>query len=130
MAMDAPRTRNAEFLASLVERLLQDADAVLAPIVGKRATERLSAVNLQSTAESWPWLQCEENDSASVATYSLRAVIAAQQLPIAEAASLAVIQNFYLKLTQLIGLSLTEKLLRPVWESSAANIRMDLDHGK
>ena len=47
---------------------------------------------------------------------ALQIVLAQQTCPIAVAANMALLQNFQDVLTSLIGLSLTERLLRPVWD--------------
>lgn len=128
LAINGQHSQSADLVADKVEKLFHDAHTALSPIIGNRGMESLRSANIQAMAELYPWLRCTTNDSASLAmSQSIRSLIAAQQLPIAEAAGIAIVQNFYLKLSDLIGVTLTEKLLRSVWEVSLTNVHRELE---
>jgi hypothetical protein len=56
---------------------------------------------------------------------ALQAVLASQSPPDALSANAALLQTFHDLLTSLIGTSLTERLLRPVWDKTSIDAAAD-----
>ena len=93
-------------------------DAALAPIIGQRGVCALYQRSLHLTRLAYPHLgKVPESPQLPLDVSSLHTVLANQTPGEAAAVSGAVLQKFYELLTQLIGASLTERLLRSVWAS-------------
>ncbi|TVR67501.1 MAG: hypothetical protein EA420_00450 [Candidatus Competibacteraceae bacterium] len=88
----------------------------LAPVIGVRGVDALFGRSLHVTSKTFPWLAMAGNDGSSAALLTGLKVRLAGQEPAAVAeASAVLLGNFTELLTTLIGASLTERLLAPVW---------------
>jgi hypothetical protein len=132
--MQSPEARR--IAAALVHRVGEDADparmaeeivatwdaidAALSPIIGHRGVAALYARSLLLTTTAYPWLSNTRADSlASVDLESLKAVLSQQDsVTAAAAAGGALLHTFRTLLATLVGPSLSERLLRTVWDTS------------
>ena len=88
----------------------------LAPVIGARGVDALFSRSLHVTSKTFPWLAMAGNDGNSAALLaSLKVRLAGQETAAAAEASDALLVNFTELLATLIGESLTERLLAPVW---------------
>jgi hypothetical protein len=95
---------------------------VLSPIIGHAGVAALFKRSIYLTRNTHPWLSVV-NDGALPSTGELAAlqvVLAQQDRVEAVAANAALLQNFQELLISLIGASLSERLLRPVWETPSS----------
>ena len=94
----------------------REIDAALAPIIGQRGVGALYTRSLHLTEPAYPWLPVTtEVPQPTLDVEALRTVLSNQPRAEAADASGAVLQTFHALLTQLIGMPLTEQLLRSVW---------------
>ena len=103
-------------------------DEALSPIIGIRGVAGLYKRSLSLTRGAHPALTAVFEGVIAPGDYStLQQALAQQSGPVAIAASGALLQTFNDLLTKLIGLSLTERLLRPVLDnpSSSGNAAQD-----
>jgi hypothetical protein len=107
-------------LVDRVIHLLDASEATLWPIIGRRGTTMLQAENLKALAGQYPWLSVPNTHNLTP-TQFLRAVLLDQTPAGAAACAEAVLQNFYKLLVDLVGLSVTDALLRPIWERTHAS---------
>ena len=88
----------------------------LAPVIGARGVDALFSRSLHVTSKAFPWLAMAGNDGNGAARLaSLKARLAGQETAAAAEASHTLLVNFTELLATLIGASLTERLLAPVW---------------
>ena len=91
-------------------------DDALTPILGQRGVAALYARSLHLTATSYPWLAApDESDPPAVGPVALKSALARRSSAVAVAGASAFLQTFHELLASLVGASLTERLLRPVW---------------
>ena len=93
--------------------------SVLSPVIGQPGVAALFKRSIDLTRVLHPCLAPVANsvpDPGALA--ALRTVLAAQSQPDALSANAALLRNFHDLLTSLIGASLTERLLRPVWDKT------------
>lgn len=110
-----------EAMTERVVQLFAAAEKTLSPIIGIRGLEKIQYANLLAVSNRYPWLIASaENSRQPVKLQSLRLVLLEQNTQSIKLAGLALLQNYYALLTSLIGRSLTERLLRSVWELSSA----------
>jgi len=88
----------------------------LKPVIGERGINVLLGRTLHLTSAVFPWPDFAGNqeDSAAVLAY-VKTCLAESQTAIATEASYTLLTNFVELLATLIGESLTERLLSPVW---------------
>lgn len=115
-------TRGAAF-ANTVVWAWKDISVVLVPIVGKGGVAALYNRSLHLTSKSFPWLSAPPTgvtpptgDDAAFDLEALHGLLAAQGGAVAAAGGEACLRTFRNLLSTLIGVSLTERLLLPVWE--------------
>lgn len=90
-------------------------EATLAPIIGHRGVEALFDRSLHLTARSHPWLSVLHRDGVTgMDVAALKPLFAGQARAVAAAGASLLLRTFHELLSTLIGLSLTERLLRPV----------------
>ena len=90
--------------------------AQLAPVIGARGVDILFKRALYLTSTSFPFLATAGDRGRDTAPLDdLRAQIGQQDAPVAAAASCEFLFSFTVLLATLIGDSLTERLLGPVW---------------
>lgn len=89
----------------------------LTPVIGARGVDALFSRSLHVTGKAFSWLVAMAgNDGSSAALLAgLKVRLAGQEPAAAAEASHALLVNFTELLATLIGASLTERLLAPVW---------------
>ena len=113
---------NASRIAEMAVSIWNDACTALSPIIGQTGVAALFKRSIHLTRNAHSFLAIVLEDKAQPdALAALQAVLAQQTSPIAVAANMALLQNFQDLLTSLIGLSLTERLLRPVWDKASSS---------
>jgi hypothetical protein len=118
----ATESADAVRIAEIAVSIWDDVGEALAPIIGQSGVAALLKRSIYLTRTAHPCLQAI-NENAP--TYSgmvafLQTVLAQQDRIEAIAVNAALLQNFHGVLITLIGASLTERLLRPVWETPRA----------
>jgi hypothetical protein len=96
-------------------------DKALSPVIGQRGSAALFQRSLHLTQADYPWLGAAHQ--GEVARYGfdvLRAALAQQTAKDAAAAHDRMLHTFIDQLAALIGASLTQRLLRPAWESPSS----------
>lgn len=112
------RGENSGHVAETMVSAWQDIDAVLSPIIGQRGVAMLYKRTLHITGRAHPWLKDMDEDSqAAMDLAALEAFFVQQSSAEAAAAGGVLLQTFHGLLSSLIGPSLTERLLRPVWDT-------------
>jgi hypothetical protein len=98
----------------------------LMPILGSRGVDALLSRALVLTGGSFPWL-CENPKKSPVPGpfVTLRASLSTRPDEEASEANLALVITFTELLASLIGNSLTNRLLDPVWATGAAAIQQE-----
>lgn len=88
----------------------------LTPVIGVRGVDALFRRSLYLTSKDFPWLAAVGREDGSTSLLaSLQTYLAAQETALARDASCALLLVFTELLTAMIGASLTERLLGPVW---------------
>lgn len=103
---------------SIVTKLVsiwRDIDAALAPIIGHRGVAALFGRTFHLTRADYPWLSApHEGDAEKIDFASLQSTLSQQTSANVVAVNDALLHKFAELLSNLIGVSLTERLLRPV----------------
>jgi hypothetical protein len=95
----------------------QAIDRALSPVIGQRGSAALVERSMHLVRESYPWLGRAGDAAAERDEFAaLRAALAQQAPGHAAAAHDSMLQTFLSLLADLIGESLTQRLLRNVWE--------------
>ena len=90
-------------------------DSVMRRIIGKGGFNALFLQSVEVTGQSYPWiLTLSQDGQANVDLKALRVLLLKQDTTDFAVASDALLSSFLNKLVNLIGLSLTKRLLRPV----------------
>jgi hypothetical protein len=105
---------SSEEVAALVATTFQAIDRALAPIVGQRGMAALYKRSLHLCRPIHEWLPIV-GDESSVDVAALTVALAERTSADAASAGTRLLESFRVLLTTLIGESLTERLLRPVW---------------
>lgn len=109
---------DAEHVASIALAAWSAMDAALAPIIGQKGFAALYKRSLQLTSMHHACLGSVQDGVGHLADFSVLKITLAQQIcPDAMAASAALMTSFYDLLANLIGRSLTDRLLRSVWDT-------------
>jgi len=91
-------------------------EAQLAPVIGARGLDVLFRRAQHQTVTTFPWLAASVDRGGSTGPLpSLMACLATQHAAAAAEAACALLSTFTELLATLIGESLTERLLAPVW---------------
>ena len=116
-----PRGASASQIATALGPLLLDLDAALSPIIGPRGVMALWQRSLHLSAATYPWLAAGQPGGMAALDAPLLATAIGQRDDHDAAAGVtALLWAFHELLASLIGLSLTERLLRTVWAPSLA----------
>ncbi len=92
--------------------------ALLTPVIGERGVDVIFKRALSLMSKAFPWLDFgEENGDSAALLESLRLQLAGRDTATAAEAGCTLIVTFIEILTTLIGESLTERLVSPVWPS-------------
>ncbi|MFO7569128.1 MAG: hypothetical protein R6W75_04965 [Smithellaceae bacterium] len=113
LAGDAP---DAGAIAEATLNIWRQIALRLSPIIGARGVDVLMGRALHLTTNVFPWLAGSVHPAGSATLLAeVKTRLAGSQSNIAVEASCAFLTNFVELLTTLIGKSLTELLLNPVW---------------
>jgi hypothetical protein len=117
LARSAGEAPDASAIAEATLDAWRQVAARLAPVIGARGVEALFGRSLHVTGKAFPgFVATAGNDGNGAALLAgLKACLAAQEPAVAAAAGQALLVNFTELLATLIGASLTERLLAPVW---------------
>lgn len=108
---------NAEQIADAAVVAWRGIDAVLSPIIGQRGVAALYKRSLHLSRGDYPWLTTVAEGVLQTSDFtSLQTALARQTSANAVAANGALLHAFTELLTNLIGASLTERLLQSVLE--------------
>ena len=114
-----PDGAHAGQVADAVVAIWLEIDQALHPIIGHRGVAALYERSLSLTAAAYPWLALEQRGMpAAVDPAALRAALVQQTGAQAAAGGNALFHSFHQLLASLVGASLTERLLRSVWDHS------------
>lgn len=103
-------------VAEVIAKAFQDIAQVLVPIIGQRGMAALYRRSLHLAGAPWAKIAAAIDAAALVMdTAPLAAELAKQTAANATTAGTGLLQVFYVLLATLIGESLSERLLRPVW---------------
>lgn len=106
-------------IAAAVFAIWEEIDEALTPILGPRGVVALYQRSLHLAAVAHPGLAApDESDPPATGPAALKSALARQSGRTAAVAGNAFLQIFHDLLASLIGPSLTERLLRAVWENS------------
>lgn len=109
--------RSAAQIASQAVAVWHEVNATLVPIIGQRGVVSLYNHCLYLARNDFPCLTAAYESALPPVEYSaLQSALAQQSCALAAAANEALLQLFHDRLAQLIGESLTEHLLRPIWD--------------
>ena len=131
---------NGRIAASLASRINGSADAVeiaheivtmcqevndaLSPIIGRRGVDALYKRSLYLAAPTFPWLATARDGAQDfMDPAKLKSTLAAQSPASGAAGGVLLLQTFQDLLASLVGTSLTERLLHPVWNNSSGSPR-------
>lgn len=93
-------------------------DAALAPVIGLRGSAALYRRSVHLVRQSHPWLAPANGAPAEPGDFeTLHAALKQQTGPQAAAAHDAVLQTFHDLLAELIGRTLTQRLLQAAWDA-------------
>ena len=107
--------------AEAAEAIWHDVNAALSPIVGSYGVAALYKRSLHLTRVDYPWLTAVYEETIEPGQFAaLRVALSQQTSSNAAAANGALLQAFCNLLTNLIGESLTERLLRPVGDNPSS----------
>lgn len=110
----ATLVQDADLVANLIVLAWEEIGRVMQSIVGKNGVNALFHRSIEITSTAYPWLAAASKDPQSAINLdALRATLLEQETSHFAAASDTLLQHFYHLLTNLIGFSLTERLLRP-----------------
>jgi len=95
-------------------------DAALAPVIGLRGSAALYRRSLHLARADYPWLAAASEGPAAPGDFApLHAALVQQTGVLAAAAHDAMLRIFHDLLADLIGRSLTQRLLQAAWDSSS-----------
>jgi len=107
-------------IADAIVVLWKETEQSLHPIIGHLGVAALYNRSLYLTAADYPWLAIgHQGSAASVDPSALKAALAQQAAAEAAAGGIALFQSFHDLLANLVGASLTDRLLHSVWARSA-----------
>ena len=103
-------------VAGMVASAFRGIDQALTPIIGQRGVAALYRRSMHLASQTHPWLpRSREGVHPAMDVTALSTELALQTAASAAAAGGQLLQTFCELLTSLIGPSLADRLLRPVW---------------
>lgn len=112
---------DASRIAEMAVLIWRDVGVALSPIIGHTGIAALFKRSLYLTRGAHPCLATVlEDQTQPDELTATQSALAQQTSATAVAANIALLQNFEDLLISLIGLSLTERLLRPVWDKPSS----------
>jgi hypothetical protein len=116
LAQCAGGDSDANALAAATVATWSQISARLAPLIGTRGVDTLLSRTVYRTSVYFPWLaMARDSERGAAPLDGLRERLARQDAPVAAAASCEFLLTFTVLLATLIGDSLTDRLLDPVW---------------
>ena len=116
LAQRAGGPASADQVADATVAAWRDINSTLNPIIGTRGVAALYRRSLFLQRQAHPWLAgALDGPATGIDLAVLKSVLAQQDSDAAAAAGGAALQTFHELLTNLVGASLTERLLRSVW---------------
>jgi hypothetical protein len=112
-AGDAP---DASAVAEATTSIWRQVAALLIPVLGARGVDVIFRRALSLRSKTFPWLAlgaAQGDNSALMA--SLKTQLAGQETDVAAEAACVLLMTFFELLATLLGESLTERMLNPVW---------------
>jgi hypothetical protein len=114
-------------VATEICKTVEDIHTALHPVIGARGVSALYARSFLLTCLAHSWLTCTHNGIAKeIDAPALMSAFAGRSGVEAAAAGATLLKSFDKLLTSLIGTSLTDRLLRPVWDGHSSR-RPDQD---
>jgi hypothetical protein len=93
----------------------------LSPVIGKGGVEALFRRSLHITSATFPWLSiAAEVENGAALLVDLKVRLSGREAAVAAEAGHVLLATFAELLATLIGNSLTEHLLDPIWEATSA----------
>ncbi|MEO9078359.1 MAG: hypothetical protein ABI268_03505 [Rhodanobacter sp.] len=112
---------DASRVAAIAVAIWREVGTALSPIIGQAGVDALFKRSIYLTRGAHPALASVFDNSVQLdALAALDDALAQQASATAMASNIALLQNFQELLISLIGLSLTERLLRPVWDKPSS----------
>lgn len=112
----AGETADASAIAEATISTCLQVSARLAPVIGTRGVDALFSRSVNVTSKTFPGLTMAGNDGNGAALLThIKVCLAGQETAVAAEASYALLVTFTELLATLIGKSLTDRLLAPVW---------------
>ena len=106
-------------LAHVISSTCLEISEALDPVLGQTGVSALFQCSLDHTIKAHPWLAAMGEDMyAPVNLENLKAILSQQSLESAAAGGTDFLMSFCQVLSSLIGISLTEQLLQPIWKSN------------
>ena len=106
-------------IAEAIAAACQQIDAALTPIIGSRGVAALFKRSLHLTGRGHSWVAAmHEAAGADLDIATLKSILSAQSGAEAAAGGALFLETFNKLLADLIGPSLTERLLRSVWATT------------
>lgn len=110
---------SSDHLANVISATCLEISEVLDPVLGKKGVSALFQRSLNHTSKAHPWLAAMGEDMhALVNIESLKAILSLQSPKSAAVGGTDFLMSFCQLLSSLIGPSLTEQLLQPIWKSN------------
>ena len=107
---------SSEEVAASIAATYRDIEGALSPIIGARGVAALFNRSVHVARQSCPWMAgLEAGSQTTMDLGALTSLITLQTPSDAAGAGGLLLQTFHELLASLIGGSLTERLLRPVW---------------
>ena len=108
-------------IAEVAVSIWRDVGAALSPIIGQPGVAALFKRSIHLARAAHPCLSPVSESAPPGGELAMLQVVLAQQDSFeAVALNVALLQHFHDVLTTLIGASLTERLLRPVWDTPSS----------
>jgi hypothetical protein len=107
-------------------RLWRQIKVRLQPVIGDRGVEALLRRSLHLTARTFPWLVMAASGNDHVSLEQIEACLAGQETSVAAGACNALLATFTGLLEDLIGESLTARLLGDVWVTPALSLQHEI----
>jgi hypothetical protein len=125
LAQYAGSTPDAHAIAAATVAIWPQISAQLAPVIGARGVDVLLDRSLHLTSVSFPWLTSGAEHGRTLVLGDIKTCLGRQEAAAAAAASCELVSAFCELLATLIGDSLTDRLLGPVWALPMAAPRQE-----
>ena len=118
------REPNAREVAEVIVSAWRESEDALCPIIGRGGVDALYRRSLLLTARSYPWLAEAKSPGPTITDLELlKAVLIRQDRASADAGGRALHQTFHELLANVIGESLTDRLLRSTWADAVTQLQ-------